>query len=76
MPPGVESNIMMRSRLVAQRLAALFLIGCLLFNFPLLALFNRDGEVLGIPLLYAYIFGAWLALIALLALAAERGGRQ
>ncbi len=76
MPPGVESNIMMRSRLVAQRLAALFLLGCLLFNFPLLALFNRDGEVLGIPLLYAYIFGAWLALIALMALAAERGGRQ
>ena len=67
---------MMRSRLVAQRLAALFLLGCLLFNFPLLALFNRDGEVLGIPLLYAYIFGAWLVLIALMALAAERRGRR
>jgi predicted permease len=67
---------MMRSRLVAQRLAALFLLGCLLFTFPLLALFNRDGEVLGIPLLYAYIFGAWLVLIALMALAAERRGRR
>ncbi len=72
---GVESNIMMRSRLVAQRLAALFLLGCLLFNYPLLALFNRDIEVLGIPLLYAYVFGAWLALIVLMALAVERGGR-
>ena len=76
MPLGVESNIMMRSRLVAQRLAALFLLGCLLFNFPLLALFNRNAEFLGIPLLYAYIFGAWLALIVLMALAVERGGRQ
>ncbi len=66
---------MMRSRLVAQRLAALFLLGCLLFNYPLLALFNRDAEVLGIPLLYAYVFGAWLALIVLMALAVERGGR-
>lgn len=63
---------MNHSRLVAQRLVALFLLGCLLFNFPLLALFNRDGEVFGIPLLYAYVFAAWLALILLMALAAER----
>jgi len=59
-------------RLVAQRLVALFLLGCLLFNFPILALFNRAGEVLGIPLLYAYIFGVWLLLIVFMALAAER----
>jgi hypothetical protein len=70
--PGVESNAMNQSRLVAQRLVALFLLGCLLFNFPLLALFNRSAEVLGIPLLYAYIFGVWLVLIVLMALATER----
>jgi predicted permease len=63
---------MNRSRLTAQRLVALFLLGCLLFNFPLLALFNRNSEVFGIPLLYAYIFGVWLALIALMAFVAER----
>jgi hypothetical protein len=60
------------SRLVAQRLVALFLLGGLLFNFPLLALFNRAGEVFGIPLLYAYIFGVWLALIVFMALVTER----
>jgi predicted permease len=70
--PASTLNAMNHSRLVAQRLVALFLLGCLLFNFPLLALFNLEGEVLGIPLLYAYIFGAWLALIMLMALAAER----
>jgi hypothetical protein len=70
-PFSVESIPMNRPRLVAQRLVALFLLGCLLFNFPLLALFNRTGEVFGIPLLYAYIFGVWLALIALMALATE-----
>ena len=69
---GVESISMNRSRLTAQRLVALFLLGCLLFNFPLLALSNRSGEVFGIPLLYAYIFGVWLALIALMAFVAER----
>ena len=63
---------MNRSSLTAQRLAALFLLGCVLFNWPLLALFNRSGEIFGIPLLYAFIFGAWAALIALMALVAER----
>lgn len=59
-----------------QRLAALFLLGCLLFNYPLLQLFARDGTVLGIPLLYCYVFGAWAALIGLMALAAERRERE
>jgi hypothetical protein len=63
---------MNHSRLTAQRLVALFLLGCLLFNFPLLALFNRGGEVFGIPLLYAYLFGTWLVLIGLMAFVAER----
>jgi hypothetical protein len=65
-------NCMYRSRLLAQRLVALFLLGCLLFNFPFLALFNRTGEVFGIPILYAYVFGIWLALIVLIALVVER----
>ena len=40
------------------RLVALFLLGCLLFNYPMLALFNVRASVLGIPLLYAYLFAA------------------
>jgi len=63
---------MMRSSLRSQRLAALFLLGALLFNYPLLALFNLPADVLGVPVLYAYIFGAWALLIALLALVVER----
>jgi hypothetical protein len=51
---------------------ALFLFGALLFNYPLLALFNVSVRVAGIPLLYAYIFGAWALLISLLALVVER----
>jgi len=43
-----------------------------LFNFPVLALFNVGGAVLGVPVLYAYIFAAWALLIALMALVAER----
>ena len=56
----------------AQRLAGLFALGCLLFNYPLIELFNRPIMVLGIPLLYAYLFGAWAALIALVVVIVER----
>jgi len=63
---------MMRPTIRSQRLAALFLLGALLFNYPLLAVFNRTAEVFGIPVLYAYIFFAWALLIGLLALVVER----
>ncbi len=62
----------MPTPLKGQRLAALFLLGVLLFNYPLLQLFARDGTVLGLPLLYCYVFCAWAALIGLMALVVER----
>lgn len=58
--------------LTGQRLIALFLLGVLLFNYPLLQLFAHDGSLLGIPLLYCYVFCAWIALIGLIALVVER----
>ena len=56
----------------AQRLVALFVLGCLLFSYPLLSLFNTGGVIFGIPVLYAYLFGVWAALIALMILVIER----
>lgn len=58
--------------LKGQRLVALFLLGCLLFNFPLLALFTGAGRIWGIPLIYFYVFTAWAAFIGLMALIIER----
>ena len=55
-----------------QRLAALCLLGFLLFSYPLLAVFNAHAMVFGIPVLYVYFFAAWGALIALMALVIER----
>jgi hypothetical protein len=54
-----------------QRFVALCVLGLLLFNYPLLALFNVAGTIFGVPVLYAYIFVAWAALIALMAIVAE-----
>ena len=56
----------------SQRFVALCMLGMVLFNFPILALFNVNGTLLGVPVLYAYLFMAWAALIALMAFVAER----
>ena len=63
---------MTRPGIHGQRLVAVFLFGCLLFNYPLLYLFNIDQRLFGIPLLYVYMFAAWGLLIALTALVVER----
>ena len=55
-----------------QRLIALCILGCVLFNFPILALFNVPGAVFGVPVLYAYIFIAWALLIGLMAWVVEK----
>ena len=63
---------MRKSGPAAARLVCIFLVGCLMFSFPLIALFIVAGRVLGVPVLYAYLFSAWLLLIVLVALAMER----
>ncbi|MDO9624455.1 MAG: hypothetical protein Q7J46_10770 [Pseudomonas sp.] len=59
----------------AQRLVAVFMLGCLLFSYPLLALFDSGGEVFGIPLLFAYLFGIWALLIVAMILVVECSSR-
>ena len=55
----------------AARFIALCMLGVVLFNFPVLALFNVGSTLFGVPVLYVYIFAAWAALIGLMALVAE-----
>ncbi len=62
---------MHRRILAGDRLIAAFLMGCVLFNYPLLSLFDRPTEVFGIPLLFAYVFLAWIVVIGLMAWAIE-----
>ena len=58
---------MRRSDPTGPRLVAVFLLGSVLLNYPILAIFTRPGRLLGIPLLYAYAFAAWVLLIGLMA---------
>ena len=59
------------------RLIGLFLLALILLNPPILWLFGRGSTLFGWPLLYVYLFVAWLAVIAAVAWIAERiAGRR
>jgi hypothetical protein len=66
-----EETAMFKS-LGAQRLLALFLVGCGLLNFPLLALWSADVTVWGIALFPLALYVIWALLIAALAWMMER----
>jgi len=61
----------MRRGLGTQRLLALFAGGVLLFNFPLLRLFDKDALLFGLPLLPTLLFITWALLIGVLAVLME-----
>lgn len=56
-------------------LLALFGAALVLFNFPMLMVFDRDATVFGLPLLAVALFVVWAGLIGLLAWVSE-GPRQ
>jgi hypothetical protein len=57
----------MSERSRTPRLLAAAVLALLLFNYPFLAVFDVDVRVLGIPLLWAYLFTAWALVVALMA---------
>jgi len=56
-----------------RRLTGVFLLGWVLLNYPILSLFNRPITFGGIPLLYVYMFAAWMLIIGLIAVIARSG---
>ena len=63
---------MIKATLTGQRLVALFLLGWVLVNYPILSVFDVPRAWFGIPVLYIYVFGVWAAAIALMAWIIER----
>lgn len=57
----------MSDSLRGARMVAVAALAVLLFNFPLLALFDVDVRVFGVPLLWVYLFVVWAAVIAVVA---------
>jgi hypothetical protein len=59
---GVVSDSLRSARMVA--VAAL---AVLLFGFPFMAVFDLNVRVLGVPLLWTYLFVSWGVVIAIVA---------
>jgi hypothetical protein len=49
------------------RLVLVAVLGLVLLAPPLIAAFDRGGQIFGVPVLWAYLFVAWAALIGLIA---------
>jgi hypothetical protein len=64
---------MKKPGLRTHRIVALFLLACLLFNYPVLTLFNVGATAGGVPVLYVYLFAAWGFTIAASAIVIEGG---
>ncbi|HMN22189.1 MAG TPA: hypothetical protein PKA16_12450 [Ottowia sp.] len=59
-------------QLDVDRLLGLFVLGWLVFGFPLMGLWDRPAASGGLPLLPLALFGLWALLIAALAWLLER----
>jgi hypothetical protein len=61
---------------LAGRLVAVAALGLVMIVPPLLAHFDRPERVLGVPVLWAYLYLVWAFLVALIALIVFIGGRS
>lgn len=50
--------------------------GLLLLSFPFVSIPNKPQMVGSVPVLYVYIFGVWVLLIAGVLIVSERSGRK
>jgi hypothetical protein len=53
---------------IGTRLVMLAVLAFALFNYPVLSLFDVEAIVLGVPLVWLYVFVSWGALIVLVGL--------
>jgi hypothetical protein len=63
---------MPRRREVPRRLVAVFLLGCILFNYPMLSAFGQLPRLAGLPSVFIGLMLAWVAVIVLMAFIIEK----
>jgi hypothetical protein len=57
---------------VKAKLLAMTALAAACFTYPLLSLFDRPVQVLGVPLVWAYLFLVWALLVAAVAVLSRR----
>ena len=59
-----------------QKLIFISILFLILFNFPILSIFNMGGNVNGIPTLYMYVFVVWILFIIVIFRVLRKEGRE
>ena len=49
-----------------QKLIIISVLFLILFNFPIISIFNKGGNINGIPTLYMYVFFVWILFIIII----------
>tara|TARA_B100000315_G_scaffold260691_1_gene324130 strand:- start:3327 stop:3569 length:243 start_codon:yes stop_codon:yes gene_type:complete len=57
---------------IIERYGALVILAALLFNPPIMSIFNSTDLILGVPMLFLYLFVAWALIIGLNAYLAKK----
>lgn len=56
-----------------QYLLLIFILGLILFNYPVLGMYNVPERWLGIPVLFIMVFFSWMLLIVLTFFVTKKG---
>ena len=56
------------------KLIAVTVLAAACFTYPLLSLFDRPVQVLGVPLVWAYLFVVWALLVVAVAVLSRQEG--
>jgi len=59
-----------------QKLIFISVLFLILFNFPMLSIFNVGGSINGIPTLYMYVFLVWILFIAVTFSVLRKEGKE
>jgi hypothetical protein len=54
---------MLRKLRLKESWVIFFILGIIMMNYPFIQIFNKSFFVLGVPLLYLYLYGGWLVSI-------------
>lgn len=55
-----------------QKLVVLSLLLLVLFNLPIILLFDSSDSLFGLPIIYVYVFSVWLFLVLISLIIVER----
>lgn len=66
----------MKEQLKEQKLLLLSIVFMILFNFPIISIFNFETTINGIPTLYFYVFTLWIILIIIIFITVNKDSNE